>query len=148
PTACDKIKGTSSSESFIMTTETRETQPTSWKSVLYGTLTVLLLVPVPVFAYTLSGSWSVSQTSGLAWGASGTGDVLTITPAQGGVSGSDVVIDFTIAVTATGGSANISATSFDAINNINTFNSGRLTVTIGFEDKDHNLINSTKIVND
>jgi hypothetical protein len=117
-----------------MQTVNREAQPRSWKSVLYGTLTTLLLLPVPVYATYSLGLWQVAQPSGLGWGVSGTGSTVTITPAAGSID-NGATIDFTAPVNFTSTTHNVSITTthFDSISGITSFGTG-LTITIGFLD--------------
>jgi hypothetical protein len=121
------------------------TPAASWKRVL-GAMSVLLLVPVPLFGTYSLGTWSVSQPGGNTWSANGSsGFNLFITPQPGfAPPGFPVEIDFTAPVTFTSTSNNVNVTtqSFSAITNITRFPSngpGGLTIAIGFLKSDGTL---------
>jgi hypothetical protein len=128
----------------MMQSITDGTQPSSWKRLLLGTVTALLLVPVPVYsAYTL-GDWSVTPGSGWAVGAGSGNKDLFIIPQPGFLTG-DTTIDFTAPVLSgatTTNNVTVTTTNFDTIQNITAPSGGGLTLTIAFADSNGNPNNS------
>jgi hypothetical protein len=116
---------------------THGTQSRSWKSLLLGTVTALLLVPVPAYATFTLGSWSVTPGSGWAVGAGSGGKDLFIIPQSGFLTG-DTTIDFTAPVLTNDGTNGVNIVStpgyqhFDTIQNINAGSGGGLQIIIGF----------------
>jgi hypothetical protein len=128
-----------------MQTNARAAEAACWKRMLLGAVSLVLLLPVPVFAIYSLGTWSVSQPGGNNWSANGSsGFDLFITPRSGFAGAAPIQIDFTVPVSFTSITNNVNVTtqSFSAITNITRFPSngpGGLRITIGFLKSDGTL---------